>query len=161
MAGEFGHMPFGRRDVRCRCGATGCWNTALDGVALAHDLGQAPPADEVTYSREVFAAARAGHIAQARVVRDAASALGRGAAGLVNALDPELVTLGGLAPQLWEIAGDEVAKAYREGLMSTMAERPPLLAPSILGNRAPLIGAGEHGFDYLFTDSVLADWSAA
>ena len=60
MAGEFGHMPFGSPAVRCRCGAHGCWNTALDGQALARHLGESAPADEVSYSREVLAAARAG-----------------------------------------------------------------------------------------------------
>jgi predicted NBD/HSP70 family sugar kinase len=39
MAGEFGHMPFGRPSQLCRCGAYGCWNTALDGRALAGQLG--------------------------------------------------------------------------------------------------------------------------
>jgi predicted NBD/HSP70 family sugar kinase len=90
-----------------------------------------------------------------------ASALGAGAAALVNALDPELVTLGGLAQDLLEIDGDRVQKAYRDGLMSTMASHPPALAPSAVGDRAPLVGAGEHGFDHVLTDSALAKWSSA
>jgi predicted NBD/HSP70 family sugar kinase len=67
MAGEFGHMPFGSPSVRCRCGAHGCWNTALDGQALARHLGEPVPADEVSYSRNVLAAARAGGGPQQRV----------------------------------------------------------------------------------------------
>jgi predicted NBD/HSP70 family sugar kinase len=161
MAGEFGHMPFGRRDIRCRCGARGCWNTVLDGLALARDLGQSPPADDVTFSRAVFDAARAGRGAERRAVRRAGSALGRGAAGLVNALDPELVTLGGLARELLEIAGDRVEQAYHDGLMATAAGRPPALIPSVLGDRAPLIGASEFGFDHVLTDAALAEWSPA
>ncbi len=58
MAGEFGHMPFGSPSVRCRCGAHGCWNTVLDGPALARHLGESVPGDEVSYSREVLTAAR-------------------------------------------------------------------------------------------------------
>ena len=42
-AGEFGHMPFGSRRIRCRCGARGCWNTELDGAALARALGEPEP----------------------------------------------------------------------------------------------------------------------
>ena len=56
-AGEFGHMPFGDPAQRCRCGAMGCWNTSLDGYALARALGQPMPADEVSYLRRVLAAA--------------------------------------------------------------------------------------------------------
>jgi predicted NBD/HSP70 family sugar kinase len=161
MAGEFGHMPFGSPSIRCRCGAHGCWNTALDGQALARHLGDPVPVDEVSYSRNVLAAARAGGGPQQRAVREAAFALGRGTAGLVNALDPELVTFGGLAPKLLELAGDRVEEGYRDGLMGARAELAPALAPSSLGGRAPLIGAGEHAFDHILTDRALAAWRAA
>lgn len=161
MAGEFGHMPFGSPAVRCRCGAHGCWNTALDGQALARHLGDCDPANEVSYTREVLGAARAGGGPQQRAVRDAAFALGRGTAGLVNALDPELVTFGGLAPQLLELAGDRVQEGYHGGLMGAGAQAAPALAPSSLGGRAPLVGAGEHAFDHILTDAALAAWRAA
>jgi predicted NBD/HSP70 family sugar kinase len=157
MAGEFGHMPFGLPAVRCRCGAHGCWNTALDGQALARHLGESVPVDEVSYSREVLAAARAGSGPQRRAVQDAAFALGRGTAALVNALDPELVTFGGLV----EVAGDRVQEGYHGGLMGARADVAPALTPSTLGGRAPLIGAGEHAFDHILTDRALADWMAA
>jgi predicted NBD/HSP70 family sugar kinase len=161
MAGEFGHMPFGSPAVRCRCGAHGCWNTALDGHALARHLGESAPVDEVSYSRAVLAAARAGARPQRRAVRDAAFALGRGAAALVNALDPELVTFGGLAPQFLEVAGQRVQDGYHRGLMGARAEVAPTLAPSTLGGRAPVVGAGEHAFDHILTDRALAAWRAA
>jgi predicted NBD/HSP70 family sugar kinase len=161
MAGEFGHMPFGSPAVRCRCGAHGCWNTALDGQALARHLGEPVPADEVSYTREVLAAARAGAGPQRRAVRDAAFALGRGTAALVNALDPELVTFGGLAPQLLEVAGDRVQHGYHDGLMGARAEAAPALASSTIGGRAPLVGAGEHAFDQILTDQALGDWGVA
>jgi predicted NBD/HSP70 family sugar kinase len=160
MAGEFGHMPFGSPAARCRCGAHGCWNTALDGQALARHLGESVPADEVSYSREVLAAARAGEGPQLHAVQDAAFALGRGTAALVNALDPELVTFGGLAPQFLEIAGSRVREGYHGGLMGARAQLAPALAPSTLGNRAPLVGAGEHAFDHILTDAALAAWTA-
>jgi predicted NBD/HSP70 family sugar kinase len=161
MAGEFGHMPFGSPSVRCRCGAHGCWNTALDGQALARQLGDPVPADEVSYSRNVLAAARAGGGPQQRAVREAAFALGRGTAGLVNALDPEIVTFGGLAPKLLELAGDRVQEGYHDGLMGARSDVAPALAPSTLGGRAPLVGAGEHAFDHILTERALAAWRAA
>jgi predicted NBD/HSP70 family sugar kinase len=147
--------------VRCRCGAHGCWNTALDGQALARHLSESVPVDEVSYSRDVLAAARAGRGPQLQAVRDAAFALGRGTAGLVNALDPELVTFGGLAPQLLDVAGDRVHEGYRDALMGARAEAAPALAPSTLGDRASLVGAGEHAFDHILTDRALAAWMAA
>ena len=161
MSGEFGHLPFGPPDARCRCGALGCWNTVLDGAALARQLDREPPADEVTFIRSVIAAARAGNAPEQRVVRETARALGRGAAGLVNALDPDRVTLGGLAVELMELHSGEMRSAYRDGLMSTIARRPPALTLGALGDRAPLIGAADHAFDTILTDSALASWRPA
>lgn len=160
-AGEFGHMPFGRRDALCRCGARGCWNTILDGTAWARALGRPSPVDEVSFSREVLSAARAGCRAETRVVEQTAAALGRGIAGLVNALDPEIVTVGGLARELAQIAGDRIDRAYRKGLMAAIAAQPPAIVPGVLGARAPLLGAAEHAFDALLQDLAPATWNAA
>jgi predicted NBD/HSP70 family sugar kinase len=147
MAGEFGHMPFGSRRASCRCGARGCWNTDLEGAALAAGLGRPVPADEVSFSRAVLAAAREGIADERRVVRHAAAAFGRGAAGLVNATDPELVVLSGLAVDLAQTAPGPLDSAYREGLMATIAADPPPLVAGALGDRAPLVGAMEVAFE--------------
>jgi predicted NBD/HSP70 family sugar kinase len=156
-AGEFGHMPFGRRDALCRCGARGCWNTMLDGTSWARALGHPSPEDDVSFSRDVLSAARAGRDAERRVVQLAAAGLGRGIAGLVNALDPEIVTIGGLAHELVDIAGDRVHRAYRKGLMAAIAAHPPTIASGALGDRAPLLGAAEHAFDAILQDTILQD----
>jgi predicted NBD/HSP70 family sugar kinase len=148
MAGEFGHMPFGSRRIRCRCGARGCWNTELDGAALARALGdpEPEPADEVSYSRSVLTAAQAGRAAERTAAGRAAAALGRGAAGLVNATDPELVVLSGLAAELLAAAPERLRRAYHDGLMETLAGAPPELVPGTLGTRGPLVGAAESAF---------------
>ena len=146
MGGEFGHLPFGSRRVRCRCGARGCWNTDLDGAALARALNRPLPADEVTFSRAVIAAAREGADAERRAVRSVARALGRGTAGLVNACDPERVVFCGLAAELLDVAPGPLQDAYRDGLMSPRADDPPPILGGALGDRAPLVGAMESAF---------------
>jgi len=160
-AGEFGHMPFGRRDAPCRCGARGCWNTILDGAAWARALGRPSPVDEVSFARDVLTAARAGRGPESRVVGHAAAGLGRGIAGLVNALDPEIVTVGGLARELMDIASDRVDHGYRNGLMAAIAAHPPTIAVGALGRRAPMLGAAEHAFDAILQDPALATCNAA
>ena len=146
MAGEFGHLPLGSRRVRCGCGARGCWNTELDGAALARRLGRPVPGDDVSFSRAVLAAARDGADPERRAVAGLARALGRGTAGLVNACDPERVVLCGLAAELLSVAPGALQRAYREGLMSTRATAPPPLLPGALGDRGPLVGAMEAAF---------------
>jgi predicted NBD/HSP70 family sugar kinase len=166
-AGEFGHMPFGDPARPCRCGARGCWNTAVEGAAIARLLGQPPPADEVSYSREVFAAAQAGlapgapQRAELAAVQAVARSVGTGAAGLANAFDPGIITLGGLGRDLLEIAGDQVYPAYLAGLMRFRRPAPPPLLPARFGDEGPLVGATEEAFSAILTDDGLRAWSAA
>jgi predicted NBD/HSP70 family sugar kinase len=166
-AGEFGHMPFGDPAQPCRCGARGCWNTAIEGAAIARLLNQPPPADEVSYSREVFAAAQAslGPEAHQRAEFDAVQAVARsvgtGAAGLANALDPGVITLGGLGRDLLDVAGDQVYPAYLAGLMTFRRASPPPLLPARFGDDAPLIGALEEAFSAVLSDEGLRTWSSA
>ena len=143
-AGEFGHLPMGDPAVRCACGASGCWGTAVDGGALARLLGERAPADTAGYARSVIArddaAARAA-------VATVATELGRGIAGLVNALDPDVVTLGHLAADLLTAAPEELHAAVAAGLMRSRRDSPPLLVAAALGGVGPLTGAAERAWD--------------
>lgn len=152
MAGEFGHLPFGPKARRCRCGALGCWNTLLDGAAFARALGCSESADEISLIASTLAAAAERPGRERTVARRVGEALGRGIAGLVNALDPDAVILGGLAPRLLAVASGAVDAGYARGLMGTRSRVPvPLMAGS-LGDDAPLIGAGEQAFAQILGD---------
>ncbi|MEU4559828.1 ROK family protein [Actinoplanes sp. NPDC023936] len=149
-AGEFGHMPFGDPAIRCPCGASGCWGTAVDGTALARLLNQPPPRDEVTYARRVIAAAARGDAAELTAVRAVGAALGRGIAGLVNGLDADLVTLGGLGVDLLATVPEAIQAAYRDGLMLIHREAPPPVLPATLGDdEGPIAGAAEEAWSAL------------
>src|SRR6266851_34990 len=160
MAGEFGHMPFGDPTLRCRCGAAGCWNTTLDGHAVARALRQPAPADEVTYTRRIIAAAKAHQPEELSAIQAAARSLGRGAAGLANAFDPHIVTVGGLGRDLLSVAGEQASRAYLEGLMQFRTSPPPPMIPAHFGDDAPLVGAAEDAFSAAITDQGLRAWSA-
>ena len=159
MAGEFGHMPFGDPALRCRCGAYGCWNTSLDGPALARARRDPPPDDEVSYVLGVLAAGRDGQPEALGALADLGRSLGRGAAGLVNAFDPHVVTVGGLGRDLLAVAGEHAARAYLAGLMAFRVSPPPLI-PAHLAEEAPLVGAAEEAFSRMLTDEGLKRWTA-
>jgi predicted NBD/HSP70 family sugar kinase len=142
--GEFGHLPMGDPAVRCACGARGCWGTAVDGGALARLLGEPAPPNPVTYARQVLG--RPDDAARAAVAV-AAAALGRGIAGLVNALDPDVVTLGGLGADLLAAAPRELDGACRDGLMRFRRGTPPPVVAARLGEEGPLTGAAERVWD--------------
>ncbi len=156
--GEFGHLPFGDRRNRCPCGAYGCWDIEVDGRALARILGRRQPANPRRFARSVLARARAGDPLARDAVERVAAALGHGAGALVNALDPELVTVAGFSAELLDAAGPVLRGAYHNALMSFRRRRPPPLVASAAPRPASLVGAAERGFDHLLTETGLHRW---
>ncbi|GAA5110446.1 ROK family transcriptional regulator [Pseudonocardia adelaidensis] len=154
--GEFGHLPLGDRTLRCPCGALGCWDLTVDGRALARHLGEPPPADPRTYATTVLS--RTDAAALAAVARAAAS-LGSGIAGLANALDPQVVTLGGLADPLRAAASEAFTAAFTDGLMTFRRAKPPALRAAALGDDAALHGAAATALDAVLTEESLSTWA--
>jgi predicted NBD/HSP70 family sugar kinase len=143
LAGEFGHMPMGDPTVQCPCGASGCWGRSVDGTQFARVLGDPPPADVVAYAGQILTRAQAEDRAAQAAVKSAAQSLGRGTAGLVNALDADLVLLGGLAPAIVSAAPAGFESSYAAGLMASRRETPTLVQHAILGDEGPITGAAE------------------
>ncbi|GGP15376.1 ROK family transcriptional regulator [Nonomuraea glycinis] len=182
IGAEFGHMPLTGGDAPCMCGASGCWGMEVGANALlrhmglaygggkgraqaAHLLAQAAtkaasppdggPADRTT-ADQAEAAVQAEAAMQA--VAANARALGRGIAALVNAHDPEVVVLSGLAADLYERVAPVLTGAVEDGLMTIRRDRPPLIAPSAMPWRGSLLGAMESVFDAFLTPEGLATW---
>ncbi|WP_242900681.1 ROK family protein [Actinomadura terrae] len=156
--GEFGHMPFCDPALECPCGARGCWDLGVDGRAMARALGRPEPRDPRAAADEIIAAARTDPAAR-DAVTSAAHALGRGAGALVNALDPGMVTLSGLAVDLAATVPNALADGYAAALMRHRRGDPPPLVTSALGPLSPLTGAADAAFDVLLTDEGLDDWA--
>ncbi|WP_242891542.1 ROK family transcriptional regulator [Actinomadura litoris] len=158
--GEFGHMPFGDPALECPCGARGCWDLEVDGRAMARALGRRPPRDPRAAADQIIKAARTDPAAR-EAVTAAARALGRGAGALVNALDPGMVTLSGLAVDLAVTVPNALADGYAAALMRHRRSDPPPLVTSALGPLSPLTGAADAAFDVLLTGEGLDGWSHA
>jgi predicted NBD/HSP70 family sugar kinase len=158
-AGEFGHLPFGDTAVECPCGARGCWELDVDGRAMARHRGHRAPEHPRRYAMATVDAARTDAGA-AEAVERCASALGAGAAGLVNALDADLVTLGGLAVELERVARGPLLDAYTAGLMRFRRAAPPPLVPAVLGSDGPLVGAVDVALDHLLSPGSLSAWAS-
>ncbi|WP_406277101.1 ROK family protein [Nocardia sp. NBC_00881] len=156
--GEYGHLPFADPSLQCPCGARGCWDLDVDGRALARHLGDPPPADPHTYTHGVLD--RAPHDAATRqAIGNVVSALGSGIAGLVNAHDPDLVTLGGLAGPLRATAPADFDAAYTDGLMHFHRSQPPPVLDARHRDDGALHGAIAVGLDHITSGSALADWA--
>jgi predicted NBD/HSP70 family sugar kinase len=158
LAGEFGHLPFGDRDQVCGCGARGCWGLAFDPRRLASQLGQPEPTDPRGWLRQILDSSQP--TAQERRLRSQLAAdLGGGTAGLVNALDPHLVTLGGLAGPLHDAAPDAFQHAFGSGLMSAHRRPAPEIITGRAGEDAVLVGTALTAFDRILDAPQLALWT--
>ncbi|ONI77562.1 XylR family transcriptional regulator [Kribbella sp. ALI-6-A] len=157
-AGEYGHTPYGDRSVRCPCGARGCWDLEIDGRALARHLGEREPDDPYSYADELL---RQPSVRTRQAIETVAGALGAGIAGLVNAHDPAVITLGGLAVPLRAAAPDAFAAAYSDNLMAFHRSAPPPVLDAAHPTDGVLRGAGALGLDHLTSEASLTAWADA
>jgi glucokinase len=134
-AGELGHFPVGfDRDVRCRCGSFGCVEAYAAGRNLAEAYG-------VADASIVYAKAASGDARASALIERAELALQNLAVGIVNALNPERIVVGG------SVAEHEPAHVI-EPMRRAVAERAfkvPAAAvrivPSALGADVSVIGS--------------------
>ncbi|MFE2378746.1 ROK family protein [Streptomyces sp. NPDC059398] len=146
-AGEFGHIAVPEAaGLRCNCGRTGHLEAVASGPAMTARFRELTGDDDGRGLRQVAALAeaepdRAGTAgATARtVLAEGAGALGRALAGLVNAVDPERVVIGGGVASV----GDAYWRPLTEAFASELLPGPSGLrpAPASLGPRAAVVGA--------------------
>lgn len=153
--GEFGHLPFGDPARHCPCGAWGCWDLEVDGRAMARHAGRRAPRDPRAYAERTLTAARVGDPAAARACGATAAALGRGIGALLNAVDPAVVTLGGLGADLLAVAGPALHDGVRRGAMAWRRDDLPPVLPAALGSTGPAIGAAESAMALVLTEQLL------
>jgi predicted NBD/HSP70 family sugar kinase len=158
-AGEFGHMPLAGGVEPCRCGSAGCWELDAGARGLLRAAGRGEQGDRMIAAEQVIAAAATDPVC-GRALTKVAGALGRGIGALVNAQDPEVVGLSGLAAEVFGAAPAAVMPAYLAALMRFRRSRPPALLPSTLGDLGVLTGASELVFDAFLTPRGLAAWRA-
>ncbi|WP_328440800.1 ROK family protein [Streptomyces sp. NBC_00444] len=134
-SGEFGHITAEPGGAQCPCGGQGCLQTVASTTAM---LNAYRPGADLT---DLVAALGSGDPAAHAVLRRAGTHVGRVLAGLVNALEPGMVVVGGelvtAGPTLMESVRRELlANAVRCG------SRPSLLVrPAELGDHAAALGA--------------------
>ncbi|HEX2754780.1 MAG TPA: ROK family protein [Candidatus Limnocylindrales bacterium] len=148
--GEIGHLPINPAGLRCACGSIGCWETEVGASALLRRAGRATDGgrSEVT---ALLAAAAAGDPVALAALEETGDWLGLGLAGLVNILNPGLVVFGGLFEHLYPFIERRVRATLDDRALRAPRELVGL-APSALGDDAPLLGAAELAFEPFLAD---------
>jgi len=126
-AGHIGHVMVEPNGRRCACGSRGCLEAEASGPAIEAITGRSPT--EPTYDIMV----RTGRL------------VGRGVASVCNALDLDLVVVGGsvalgFGATFFNAAQDSLNEHCRLSFV-----RGVRITPARLGDRGPLIGAGAVG----------------
>jgi predicted NBD/HSP70 family sugar kinase len=136
-AGEFGHNPIDRDGPQCLCGAHGCWEAYTSNQAtlsryLGRELtpmwGQSTRQTAVPLTIEdLILRARGGDARAASAIEATGHYLGVGIAGIVNALNPSQVFLGGEITGAW----DMIESAVREGILERALTRSAAATPVV------------------------------
>jgi predicted NBD/HSP70 family sugar kinase len=148
-AGEFGHNPLDPDGPQCLCGAHGCWEAYTSNLAtLSRYLGRelTPLWGGTVHQRatltieDLIARARGGDERAAQAIEATGHYLGVGIGGIINALNPSQVFVGGEITGAW----DMIESAVREGILEralTRAAGATPVVPEQLGGFPRLRGA--------------------
>lgn len=136
-AGEIGHVQVDPLGDICRCGNRGCLDTVVSSTALL-DLVRSSHGDLTL--RDLITRASEGDPGCRRVIADAGDRIGAVVAQVVNALNPQLVVIGGELAA----AGEILVAPLRDAVLRHTA--PNTIAPvevvlGELGAQAEVMGA--------------------
>ena len=127
MAAEYGHMTVDTHGELCNCGNYGCWETKVSQNSLYKKIinkvesGESSVLVEKTQGQwerlsveMIVEAAQAGDNVAIRSLEEIGYSLGVGIASLLNALNPEIVVLGGIlsiaSEFLFPVVNEEIQK---------------------------------------------------
>lgn len=155
MAGELGHLLIADGGRPCPCGNHGCLEAYASGTALGRRAAElaregALPADslladvpvEELTGKAVTVAGHRGDPAARDILTEAGHWLGVGIAGLVNALDPAIVVVGGGAMEAGELVLEPARQAAQARLLGRAHRQLPPVVRARLTDEAGIIGAG-------------------
>lgn len=153
-AGEMGHMVIVADGERCTCGRRGCWERYASATALIQQTKDAMHHDmdskmwelvggdiNRVSGRTSFDAMRAGDKTAKKVVDKYIFYLAVGIINIVNALQPEIICIGGGIGHEKENLLVPLRKYVARERYSIHADRQTEILPAQLGNDAGIIGA--------------------
>ncbi len=152
-AGEIGHMCVEPSGPPCGCGSNGCleqFASATAIVRMANELRNEFPDSPIFgidnfAARDVFQCGIDGDLLCREVFRRAGMYLGVLLAGLINAVNPDAIVIGGGAADGWDLFIDALRTEITKRAFPEPAERARIFRAS-LGSDAGIIGAAHLAF---------------
>lgn len=153
MAGEIGHITTVIEDGRpCNCGKHGCLETVASATGIAREgmkAAERDPAGKLgtlyketgrLIAKDVFDCAKEGDNAALEVVNHAAAHLGLALANLANALNPEMIVVGGGVSKAGDYLINKIEQVFKRHAIPKIAMETRIREAQ-LGNDAGVIGA--------------------
>ena len=153
-AGEFGHMVVDPNGPKCPCGKRGCWERFASGAGLGflgRELalaGEAPRVvelaggdPEAVRGEHVTVAAREGDGPANEIMARFAWWVALGLANLTNALDPEVIVLGGGLVAAGDVLLEPTRRAFAQLVEAPELRNLVRIVPAALGFQAGAVGA--------------------
>jgi len=161
-AGDIGHIRVPDSDhIVCRCGNVGCLEAVASASAMVRALQDPmpdfsiPPGDFTDEElNELVKHIRQGDSQTIRLLREAATVLGRLVASVVNVINPARIVLGGAIAA----ASDDLLAGVRSGVYNRampLATRNLTLAHSVLGPVAGVVGGAVSAIEHVLSPEGL------
>jgi len=152
-AAEFGHMIVEPRGRKCNCGKSGCLEAYASATAIskkgrkkageggASAILELAGGDEVNITSELVTRAAAGGDSVAlEILEEAAWYLALGVSNVMNALNPDIVVIGGGVIGAGELLFDPLRRFVSELTFDTI-DNAASIVPAKLGIKAGTVGA--------------------
>jgi len=153
-AGELGHLTIVKNGRQCRCRNQGCLEAYAGGWAIAERSQEAVTGDPVAGQALIDLAGKIDQISAAHVSRayisgdplahnlvvETAGFLAAGMVGIINALNPSLLVLGGGVIQGLPVYIDIAEKIVRQSALEAALENL-IIVTAGLGDKAGVVGA--------------------
>ncbi len=160
FAADVGHIVVNEGGRRCPCGNLGCLEAYASGTAIGEMAQEAAEAGRilpgtplamagVLTGKSVTTAAHAGDPVAEDVLATAGFWLGVGIGSLLNALDPDVVVIGGGAMQAGELLLAPAREASWERVLGAAYRPRPRIVRAQLGDDAGVVGAALHALEAL------------
>lgn len=153
-AGEMGHMVICVDGLQCNCGRRGCWEQYASATALIAQTKDAMNHDQdsvmwqlvkdnidAVNGRTAFDGMRMNDATAKKIVDDYIRYVSTGIINIINALQPEIICIGGGISHEKETLLDPINRLVQRERYSIYASKQTKIVPAELGNDAGIFGA--------------------
>jgi predicted NBD/HSP70 family sugar kinase len=139
-AGEFGHIPLNLGGPQCLCGRSGCWEAYTSNLAtLARysGLDLSEPATPLRLREsgltvpDLIHRALDGDGRARESILETGRYLGIGLGGIINAVNPARIVLGGEITAAWELVEPSIRCGVMERSLTTASARTPIVPEGV------------------------------